>query len=645
MLLVAILAAGCGGGGAGSSTCTVGSSAGCGGTLPPPTSPDGGSPSPSDPSAKVAGVSVVTSSSDLPSSGLPDGEVTVTALVKSADNVGVAGAKVEFSADSGLLSVASATTDTAGKAMAKLGTGGSPANRPIKVSVKSGTQAGSATVYVSGTHLTFNAPASLSVGASASAVATLLDSADRPIPGAAVSGNARIGNGIALGGSQTDSKGQVSVQLTGSAGGSEEFTLSALGASVTKVVAVSGGEVVLQPAIMRTASGADVLKEVAMGSCTPVTGTSTTASGTISYSTSRGTLYTDAACSTPAGAALAYSAGKLPGVWLKVADAGIATVDGLLASGGRGSTRIEFVAPLRPTARVDLQADQAVVGPGESSNLVAIVRDGTAANNLVKNATVEFSIVSDPSAGALLTPLAVTTGSDGVARTSFIGGPNPGGKNGTVIQARIAELPTATSSTALTVLGKAISIQFGTGNKVGLPSPEVREMNFAVFVSDQAGNPVKDATVSAAAWVLNYGKGSFYWQKDKFDQPDFEPGRWVQSTTDICANEDSPRKGIFEKALDTNGNGVLDPGVPLTVTVSGKTDTMGMATVTVRYPSDRAYWNQVQLTVSGTVAGTEATPRSVVFDLLGVIEDYRSHDVAPAGRWSPYGLSSCSLPN
>jgi hypothetical protein len=637
MLLVAILAAGCGGGGGGegSSTCSLGASVGCGGSVTPP--PDGSGGPSTNPTAAVAAVSVVTSSPDLPSSGLPGTEVTVTALVKSSANVGIAGAKVEFAADSGFLSVASATTDESGKATAKLGTGGSPANRPIQVTVKSGNQTSSATVTVSGTHLSFNAPASLAVGGNADLVATLVDSAGRPIQGAPVTASARLGNAIILGAKSTDASGQVPVQLKGSARGTEEFTVGALGVTVTRAVVVSGGDVVFQPAIATDENGAETLQAVTMGSCTQVDGSSTTGSGTITLSTSRGTLYLDSACTRPVTGPLGYANGTLPRVWLKSADAGVATIDGVLASGGRGSTRIEFTAPLRPTSRVDLQADQAVVGVGERSTLVAVVRDGTAANNVVKGATVQFSIASDLSGGTLLAPLSAVTGSDGVARAVFVAGPNAGNQSATVIQAKVLELPSATSTASLTVNKKAFSIQFGTGNKLVRFNNAVLQQDFAVFVSDNAGNPVKDVAISASAWVINYAKGGFVKEAT---------GGWTQRLLAACPNEDVQRRGIYERALDTNGNGILDPGVPLTITVSGKTDAMGLAMVSLRYPADRAYWNNVEVKVSGTVGGTETTPRSMVFPLGGIASDYTDDTVAPPGATSPYGSSpSCTTAN
>jgi hypothetical protein len=268
---------------------------------------------------------------------------------------------------------------------------------------------------------------------------------------------------------------------------------------------------------------------------------------------------------------------------------------------------------------------------------VAVVRDGTSANNVVKGATVQFSIVSDLSGGALLAPLSVVTGSDGVARAVFVAGQNAGDKSATVIQAKVLELPSATSTTSLTVNKKALSIQFGTGNTLTRFNNAVLQQDFAVFVSDNAGNPVKDVTISASVWVINYSKGGFTWQTT---------GGWGQHLLATCPNEDVLRRGIYDRALDTNGNGILDPGVPLTITVSGKTDAMGLAMLALRYPADRAYWNDVEVKVSGTVAGTETTPRSMVLTLGGVANDYGDLAITPPGVTSPYGISgSCAVAN
>lgn len=649
LLLAAVLLAGCGGGAGGAvqSACTLGNPAGCGGSVQPdPTPPTGGTAP--DPATRAASISLVFSSPELASSGLPGTDVTVTALVKTADNTAVADAKVDFSADSGFLAAAGPTTDKSGKASAVLGTGGSRLNRPIVVTAKVGAQRASAVVNVVGTRLTFSGPAFLTMGSAADLLATLLDSADRPISGEAVSASAKNGNGVSVGAKVSDRNGQVPVRIDASRRGSELVTVTALGASTSRTITVGGSDVSLAPAIVVDAGGSELLQEVAVGACSPLDGRYAVAgagqSGMVTLTASRGQLYRDAACSQPLAGALALVNGNFPRTYIKSDNAGVSSVEASMAGGPSGSTRLEFVARLLASSSVNLQADVSVVAAGERSELVAVVRDGTAANNLVKGATVQFSILADPSGGKLLSPITSVTGSDGVARAVFVAGPADGGKDGTLLQARIAELPGTTATTALTVNRKALSIQFGTGNSLLPFSPAVLQQDYAVFVSDSAGNPVKDVTISATAWPTYFAKGALKWNPES--PPAKTPGAWQTGDQyTICPNEDVQRKGLYERAFDRNGNGTLEPGIPLSVSSSGKTDALGLATVSLRYPRDRAHWVQVELTVTGNVAGTESLARNS-FWLTGLVKDYTDFNTSPPGAVSPYGAApSCFSAN
>jgi hypothetical protein len=645
LLAGALLLTSCGGGSATQGTCALGSPAGCGGTLSgtDATSPPAGAPTTQpDPATSVAAVELVASSSQLPSSGQDGTEVTLTALVKNDGNVAVSAVPVAFSADSGLLSVTNATSDASGKASAKLAIGSSKANRPITVTATVAGKRASAVVNVTGTRLVFNAPGWIPADSSASLTATLLDSAGLPIAGQAVTASTKLGNRVTVA-APSDANGQVALQVDASARGNEEITLSALGASVTRTVAVGGGEVSLSPAVRVDYSGNQVLAEAAVGACSPIDGSTTDSAASVMLNASRGTLYTDAACTQALTGSLPVTNGSFQRSYIKSDNAGVSTIDATLSNGAQGSTSLEFVAPLAPTSWLALQPDLAVIGSGERSTLSAVVRDGTAANNLVKGATVLFSIVSDPSGGTLLEPFSAVTGSDGQAHAVFVAGPGDSARNGTVIQARVASLPGASATSALTVNKKALSIQFGTGNQLVVVSDTVLQQNFAVFVADSAGNPVPNVTISAAAWPTTYIKGGTDWVPDDPNGP-LEPGRWEHHASAICANEDVLRNGLYQRAFDINGNGLLDPGIPLTVTSSGKTDAMGLANVALRYPRDHAGWVTVELTVTGAVAGTESMARNT-FMLAGLAEDYTKHSVPPPGVVSPYGVAgTCSSP-
>ncbi|MBC7455126.1 MAG: Ig-like domain-containing protein [Massilia sp.] len=648
-LLALTMLAGCGGGAAtdaqGALPCTLTSLAGCGGSLQPVTRVTPVAPiapiAPADPATTAASVTLVFSSNDLASAGATGAEVVVTALVKTAQNTGVAGAKVDFSADSGLIAASSAMTDQTGKVTALLGTGGSKLNRPITVSAKAGVQSASGVVNVSGTRMALSGPAFLASGGSADLIATLTDSSERPIAGATLTATSLLGNLVQMPGKTSDSRGQVPLQLIASKRGAEQITLSALGASTTRSILVGGSDVSVTPAISVDASGVETPAEVAVGRCAPVGGSyiinGAGQAGSVTLSASRGTLYWDATCTMPLTGALALAGGIFPTAWIKSDNAGVSNIDANVKGGPSGSTRVQFVASLVASSRVDLQADLAVLGNGERSNLIAVVRDGTGANNLVKGATVQFSILVDPSGGNLLSPFSSVTGSDGIARAIFVAGPADTANKGTQILARIVALPSATSVANLTVSKKALSIQFGTGNQLAEFSASVLQKEFTVFVSDNAGNPVSGVTITSAAWPTRYKKGYYVIVSDI---PNGIPPHWVTVDSYICLNEDSQRKGIYDIGLDWNNNGVLEPGIPLSVTAGGKTDAMGMTTVLLRYPRDRANWVQVGLTVAGTVSGTEWLARNT-FWLPALAKDLSDPLVSPPGRISPYGTQSC----
>ena len=648
ILLAGLALAGCGDGGdIGPNTCSLTNPGGCGGSPQPSPAPipapaPGPAPAP-DPALTAASISLVFGSSELGSAGLAGDDVSVTALVKSADNTAVADAPISFSADSGFLAVSSVKTDRSGKASAMLGTGGSRMNRPIRITAKVGGQTTSAVVSVVGTRLTMSGPSTLQLGESAELVATLVDSANRPISGETVTYSARNGNGLTTDSSVSDSRGQVRMKLQGSQRGDEQVTVAALGASIAKPVAVTGSDLVLLPSVTVGAGGVEVLKEIVVGTCSPVDGRYLTSqTGSVTLTPSRGGLYSDAACTQPLSGSLAIASGSIPRSYIRSDNAGVSTIDAVVAGGAAAATRIEFVAPLAATSTVNLQSDLAVVGSAERSNLIAVVRDGTAANNLVKGALVQFSIVADPSGGNLVLPFTAVTGSDGIARGVFVAGPGDGGRDGTVLQARLAALPLVVASTVLTVNKKALSIQFGTGNLLSEFSSAVLQKEFAVFVSDSAGNPVRDVAVTAAAWPTMYAKGGHKWHE--FNPPVREPGMWVPAPVITCDNEDVARRGLYDLAFDRNGNGTLDPGIPLSVVSGGKTDAFGMTTVTLRYPRDRASWVKVELTVAGTVAGTESRARNA-FWLPALAKDVEKYGISPPGATSPYGVTaSCSSP-
>ena len=680
-LLAAFLVslAGCGGGG-GTDTqvsggCSLHSTAGCGGSPPPPIVPPVTPPitppvippvTPPEPASLASAVNLVFSSTELASAGLPGSEVAVTALVKDGANLALPNAKISFAADSGILGSVDAVTDKNGQARALLGTGGANSNRSITVTANVGARSGKGTVAVTGSSVELLGPAALMLGQGADLTVTVRDSAKRPVAGAAIAYSTGAGNGLRVkdgGAALSNAQGQLVLRLAAGSLGKDAVSVSALGAAAAQAYAVAGSDLRLSPAVGQDASGADVLPEVAILACQAIdvrydkAGVAQT--GSASLSTSRGSLFADSACSQALPASLIFNNGNLPRSYVQSANAGVASITAAVAGGPSAQTRLEFVAPLSGASKLAVQAEPAVLRANTStsaassdnastsistSTISAVVRDG-AANNLVKNAPVLFSILSDPSGGYLRQAGRVLTGSDGLARAVYVAGPADSGRDGVLIQARIegAAQAAATALVRLTVARQALSIKLGTGSLLREYSTSVLQKDFTVFVSDSAGNAVSGVAITAAAWPSRYAKGYYVWEADKPEFPD--TGVWRLALPRYsCANEDVLRNGIFDAAYDRNGNGVLDPGIPLTVSASGLSDALGMATVTLSYPRNHGSWVQVALTVRGTVSGTEASA-TADFPLPTLASDFSARRVDPPGRISPYGSGPCDSPD
>ncbi|ATD61256.1 Ig domain-containing protein [Janthinobacterium svalbardensis] len=622
------------------------------------------------PASLASAVNLVFSSTELASAGQAGSEVAVTALVKDGANLALPNATISFSADSGILGSVDAVTDKNGQARALLGTGGANSNRSITVTANVGTRSGKGTVAVTGSSVELLGPAALMLGQGADLTVTVRDSAKRPVAGAAIAiaYSTGAGNGVRVkdgGAALSNAQGQLVLRLTAGSLGKDAVSVSALGAAAAQAYAVAGSDLRLSPAVGQDASGADVLPEVAILACQAIdvrydkAGAAQT--GSASLSTSRGSLFADSACSQALPASLIFNNGNLPRSYVQSANAGVASITAAVAGGPTAQTRLEFVAPLSGASKLAVQAEPAVLRANTStsaasadnasssistsiSTISAVVRDG-AANNLVKNAPVVFTILSDPSGGYLRQAGRVLTGSDGLARAVYVAGPADSGRDGVLIQARIegAAQAAATALVRLTVARQALSIKLGTGSLLREYSTSVLQKDLTVFVSDSAGNAVSGVAITAAAWPSRYAKGYYVWEADKPEFPD--TGVWRLTLPRYsCANEDVLRNGIFDAAYDRNGNGVLDPGIPLTISASGLSDALGMATVTLSYPRNHGSWVHVALTVRGTVSGTEASA-TADFPLPTLASDFSARRVDPPGRISPYGSGPCDSPD
>ena len=271
-----------------------------------------------------------------------------------------------------------------------------------------------------------------------------------------------------------------------------------------------------------------------------------------------------------------------------------------------------------------------------SSTISALVRD--AANNLVKNASVSFTITSDPSGGRL-TSSTGTTDVSGVASVTYIAGSTSSGQSGTgvSITATVDKVGTTaiapvSGTTSLTVSGQSLLVRLGTDNSVvsNKPAATTYSKTYSAFVTDSAGNPVVGTTVRFALRPGHFQKGYFI-APTPFTS-------WVKAATPTeCVNEDTNFNGIVDFAAeDTNGNGQLDPGGSAVVNASAVTDASGAAQAVLTYNQDHAYWAEVILEARTGVVGNDP-PAVATFYLPGAAVDYNNASIAPPGQVSPFG--------
>jgi len=596
-------------------------------------------PTPDPGTTGVASMKLLVSNPQLNSDGATT--VALTAVVLDSNNRTLPDKTVSFFADSGVLTVASGTTDASGTATATLGTGGDPTNRVIHLTASAGAVSVPNTVTVTGTTLSISGAASLSFGDSTPLTIFLKDSAGAGILGKTITVTSLKGNTLSAATYVTNASGQATVNVAATVGGADKITASAIGA--TKEFDLTVNTAILTFITPSSAAVTEIPIETNRSVTVEyVSGTTPQAGVTVNFLTTRGVLSSSAATTGADGRAT---------VTVSSTNSGPGQLTAAVAAGPTSQVAVEFVATT--VSSLDLKASPAAIGTNsggsetEKSLITATVRDAN--NNLVKNKTVSFTIVSDVSGGRL-SPASAITDSSGSASTYFIAGASTGGLGGVTIRATVlGTSPSVTTTTALTVAKKALFISLATGPTIIKVDPNKYQQDYVALVTDSAGNPVVGATVVATITPVYYAKGYFIWPKGATSWQQVGTLEAPSSTRpDIpaCANEDGITgnpiydfNGRLDPGEDQNGNGVLDPGNVASVTAA-TTDSTGHATVSVVYARDYAYWVYAKLeTFANDLKGSTASA-SVSFALPGYATDYTNQNASPPGNPSPFGMST-----
>ncbi|MGB4061323.1 MAG: Ig-like domain-containing protein [Burkholderiaceae bacterium] len=611
-------------------------------------------------------------------------EATITALVKGASNVGVPNADITFSSDSGILLSPSAQTDASGVATVKLGPGSNRVNRIIVVTARVGSLTQTINIAVVGTTVTVTGSSALQVGGAASQYnARVLDSAGNPISGLALTPTSvTLGNGVTPASTSTDLFGNATFS----------YTPTNAGADILRVRSSSGGvntdgqlSISISPVSFDYVSptpAASTQFGVNQGAvcdpgvlppqppnCRPqfrvrllINGVAT-AGRTVSFTTTRGALSASSVATDAAGEAVVNLTSNSAGAALVTAQVDRQATDpGTGTTLGTVSRIVNFTGVLPNNVRI--QANPTSIPPntgGSSTNraeVVATVVDASA--NPVAGRQVSFNITADPSNGSLSAGLA-TTDSSGVARVEYISGPNSSPTDGVSIQATVApvngDIPASlvTNGVApnsqpakLTVNGNALFITISFGNTITNVDPSTYSKPFSVYVTDASGLAVPNQTVTLSAIPTRYRKGELYWGTTIW-KTNADPGA-PAPTPPVplgCPNEDTNLNGILNAGEDTNGNGTLTPGnvavaAPGTVT----TNSSGLASFDLIYGEQFAFWVDVDIVASATVAGTESK-RAQPFSLSPLSSDVSDETNPPSSVRSPFGTTTvtCANPN
>ena len=498
-----------------------------------------------------------------------------------------------------------------------------PENRTLTVTVTAGNLTRTLEVDVVGTTLLIDGPERIVSQSPTRFTIKLKDAASKGLSNQLVTVSSDSANLITpVDDYYTDSDGEVQFDYTASVSGSDTIRVSALGADFSHSVDISGDNFSLssprEEIIVNTTETVSLL-------CTrdgiPQ------ANRTIYLATTRGTVPHQVITDSQGRASFSFSSSTAGGTVITAVDNSTSLTTSMVR---------EFIA-ITPND-LSLQTERTMLAPNGQVTLFAIVHD--ADHNPVKNQRVNFVIEADTVNGRLSSPSAITD-SLGRASVVYTAGDGSSALDGVRIRAALQTNAAMSDTLSLTVGERSMRIVMGTNAKVEVSDVYYRQ-SFGVIVTDSAGNPVANQEVKFAITPTRYLKGELSCGDTHSDGTTISS--WHLDAGVWCESEDTNVNGWMDAGEDYNNNQTLDPTHAATVTGSGLTDTEGKLTVPVTYPQSHGWWNEVRLTATTTVEGTEFM-ESTKFVLGVAAGDTASCESDPPNRESPYGFDmSCESP-
>ncbi len=503
---------------------------------------------------------------------------------------------------------------------------GSKANRQLYIRAESGTKSSTVkAVSVVGTTVVINGPEAIGFGTTAGFILKLKDSGNQPIVGASVDLTSANGNISII--STTDVNGEIAFDYTASSGGNDTLTVSVLGASYNKIVAISPDEFTL------SGNTSDIVINTpeTINFEWKVSGAPQSAGEEILISATRGTVSNTKVTTGSAGAGKASFT-----ITSDRAGETIITATSVSSGLSTSMTR-EFIATT--PKYLNSQADPSLIPIDGSSTIIAKITDVD--GNFVKGKTVTFNAAGG--SGSLSASTAVTD-SLGRASVSYSAGSSSSGENGVVITTSIQNDTTVPDDIIyLTVGGEATRIVLGFDHLISANGTQYQK-DFSVFVTDNAGRPVKDKEVSVTIKPTHYYKG--YMQTIDTDG-DGEADKWAQNiTAPECPSEDLNNNAHLDEFEDDNSNNRLEPTHDANINIDGsnKSDVNGLVKLKLVYPKNTALWSKQLITVSIQSEGTEfVESTSIILPILAA--DVGSVTNGVPNEASPYGFATlCTDP-
>lgn len=573
-----------------------------------------------------ASLALFGSSTQLASSGTD--EIVLEAIVKDANNVLLGGIDVTFSANaSASLSLENggsvAVTGDDGIARATLTTQNNHENRSIEVTASTATFSQKLEVQVVGTQININGSSSAILNDPVPLTISLVDSDGAGIANQVVSlstSNGQLSNTSPI----TSVEGQITVDYTGSVVGLDTVIAIALNSQSEFSIAVqeddfsfvdsidNDGEAIEVPLNTETELTVQWLKNgIAF------------ANGTVTLNTSRGQVDT-AIATTNSNGVVTYSIQSDNAGFASITATGVDDDDKVVSA----RTLVEFVAKVADNIIVDGTPDS-VAPSGQTSTITAVVRDPN--GNLVKGKVINFLV--DDVSGGTISPNQATTDRNGIASTVYTSNA-VSSFEAVKVYATVADTPSVSDFTRLTVGDRAFDISIGTGRLIEAPEQSSYSKEFSVFVTDPNSNPVPNAQMTFSAPPVKFIDGGVYrkgtWSFDGLNKI------WIQLVTATCSNEDVDGNGILDKGEDTNGDGLLTPGNVASIPSSATSDENGQAIINILYAKQFGAWVDVDISVKAESAGSESS-ESQEFHLPVSAADLTNEASPPPS--SPYGTS------